>query len=52
MTSTFNITFFYRISCKHLHISRSLAAIVIKYEISTVSHFPIEKPKLPKVTLS
>ena len=42
-------TFIYLISCLHLPTNRSKAAIVS--EISIVSLFPTEKPKLPKLTL-
>ena len=42
-------TFIYSISCLHLPTFRSLAAIVS--EKSTVFTFPIEKPKLPNLTL-
>ena len=42
-------TFINSISCLHLPTLRSQASIVS--EISTVSLFPIEKPKLPNLTL-
>ena len=42
-------TFINSISCLHLPTFGSLAAIVS--EKSTVSLFPIEKPKLPNLTL-
>ena len=42
-------TFINSISCLHLPTFRSLAAMVS--EKSTVSLFPIEKPKLPNLTL-
>ena len=45
----FSHTFIYLIRCLLLLTFRSLAAIVS--EKSTVSLFPIEKPKLPNLTL-
>ena len=44
-----SITFINSLRCLLLPTFRSLAAIV--FEKSTVSLFPIEKPKLPNLTL-
>ena len=45
----YSLTFINSFSCLYLPIFRSLAAIVS--EKSTISLFPIEKPKFPNLTL-